>query len=183
MAQSKPPVCVVTGVGAGTGAAVCRRFASEGHRVAMLARSAERLAEFEARDPGQRRVPHRRHRRGVARATLQTRSRAARPGARAGAQRRQRELRRPAQRQHREVRAGLADQHAGALRLRPGGRPRHDRRRRRDDPGDRCHRLAARRRGVRRVRVRKAGQRALAQSMARCSGRRACTSPTWSSTG
>jgi len=39
-------VCLVTGVGPGTGAAVTRRFA-EGYRVAMLARNAERLAELE----------------------------------------------------------------------------------------------------------------------------------------
>jgi NAD(P)-dependent dehydrogenase (short-subunit alcohol dehydrogenase family) len=45
-------VCVVTGVGAGTGAAVCRRFAREGYQVAMLARSAERLAELAAEIPG-----------------------------------------------------------------------------------------------------------------------------------
>ena len=36
-------VCLVTGVGPGTGAAIARRFAS-GYRVAMLARNAERLA-------------------------------------------------------------------------------------------------------------------------------------------
>jgi NAD(P)-dependent dehydrogenase (short-subunit alcohol dehydrogenase family) len=39
-------VCVVTGVGPGTGAALVRRFAAEGYRVAMLARSAERLDEL-----------------------------------------------------------------------------------------------------------------------------------------
>jgi NAD(P)-dependent dehydrogenase (short-subunit alcohol dehydrogenase family) len=37
------PVCLVTGVGPGNGAALARRFASEGYRVAMLARSADRL--------------------------------------------------------------------------------------------------------------------------------------------
>jgi NAD(P)-dependent dehydrogenase (short-subunit alcohol dehydrogenase family) len=37
------PVCVVTGVGPGTGSALVRRFAAGGYRVAMLARTAERL--------------------------------------------------------------------------------------------------------------------------------------------
>jgi NAD(P)-dependent dehydrogenase (short-subunit alcohol dehydrogenase family) len=36
-------VCVVTGVGPGTGAACVRKFAAEGYQVAMLARSAEKL--------------------------------------------------------------------------------------------------------------------------------------------
>jgi short-subunit dehydrogenase len=47
-------VCLVTGVGPGTGAAVARRFARGGYRVAMLARSAERLAGLEAELPGSR---------------------------------------------------------------------------------------------------------------------------------
>ena len=34
-------VCLVTGVGEGTGAAIARRFASSGYRVAMLARNEE----------------------------------------------------------------------------------------------------------------------------------------------
>ena len=40
------PLAVVTGVGPGTGVAVVRRLAAGGHRVAMLARDAERLARF-----------------------------------------------------------------------------------------------------------------------------------------
>lgn len=46
------PVCVVTGVGPGTGLAVCRKFAAEGYRVAMLARSEERLAGWAGDIPG-----------------------------------------------------------------------------------------------------------------------------------
>ncbi len=41
------PVCLVTGVGPGTGAAVARRFARGGFEVAMLARNGERLAALE----------------------------------------------------------------------------------------------------------------------------------------
>jgi NAD(P)-dependent dehydrogenase (short-subunit alcohol dehydrogenase family) len=40
-------VCVVAGVGPGNGAALTRRFAHGGYRVAMLARSADRLAALE----------------------------------------------------------------------------------------------------------------------------------------
>ena len=46
-------VCLITGVGPGTGAALARRF-SEGYRVAMLARNAERLAELEKELSGAR---------------------------------------------------------------------------------------------------------------------------------
>ena len=49
MPSTKPTdVCLVTGVGPGTGAAVARRFAAGGYRVAMLARDAARLAALEA---------------------------------------------------------------------------------------------------------------------------------------
>ena len=40
------PVCVISGVGPGTGTALARRFAAGGYRVAMLARNAERLADL-----------------------------------------------------------------------------------------------------------------------------------------
>jgi NAD(P)-dependent dehydrogenase (short-subunit alcohol dehydrogenase family) len=40
------PVCVISGVGPGTGTALVRRFAAGGYRVAMLARNAERLADL-----------------------------------------------------------------------------------------------------------------------------------------
>ena len=47
-------VCVVTGVGPGTGAALVRRFAADGYRVAMLARDARAAREARGRDPRQR---------------------------------------------------------------------------------------------------------------------------------
>ena len=37
------PVCIITGVGDGTGAALARRFARGGYQVAMLAHNQERL--------------------------------------------------------------------------------------------------------------------------------------------
>jgi NAD(P)-dependent dehydrogenase (short-subunit alcohol dehydrogenase family) len=48
------PVCVVVGVGPGNGASIARRFAREGYRVAMTARSEERLRAFEREIPGSR---------------------------------------------------------------------------------------------------------------------------------
>lgn len=51
------PLALVTGVGPGTGAAIVRRLAAGGYRVAMLARSAERLAELEAELPSARAWP------------------------------------------------------------------------------------------------------------------------------
>ena len=44
-------VCLITGVGPGTGAALVRRFAADGYTVAMLARNEERLAELSAELP------------------------------------------------------------------------------------------------------------------------------------
>lgn len=45
------PVCVVSGVGPGTGTALVRRFAAEGYRVAMLARTTERLTALASEIP------------------------------------------------------------------------------------------------------------------------------------
>jgi NAD(P)-dependent dehydrogenase (short-subunit alcohol dehydrogenase family) len=45
------PVCLITGVGPGTGSALARRFA-DGYRVAMLARNADRLSQLEREIPG-----------------------------------------------------------------------------------------------------------------------------------
>ena len=45
------PVCLISGVGPGTGSALARRFAEGGYRVAMLARSEERLAALEKELP------------------------------------------------------------------------------------------------------------------------------------
>ena len=39
-------VCLITGVGPGTGSALVRRFAAGGYTIAMLARSEDRLAEL-----------------------------------------------------------------------------------------------------------------------------------------
>ena len=48
------PICLITGVGPGTGAALSRRFARGGYRVAMLARDRERLTRLEAEVAGSR---------------------------------------------------------------------------------------------------------------------------------
>ena len=48
------PVCLITGAGDGTGAAMARRFAQDGYRVALLARTEERLKRLEKEIPGSR---------------------------------------------------------------------------------------------------------------------------------
>ena len=45
-------ICLVTGVGPGTGSALARRFAAAGYQVAMLARTESRLRELAAELPG-----------------------------------------------------------------------------------------------------------------------------------
>ena len=52
MGNESNPVCLVTGVGPGTGRAIVERFAAEGFEVAMLARSADRLEEIRGATPG-----------------------------------------------------------------------------------------------------------------------------------
>jgi NAD(P)-dependent dehydrogenase (short-subunit alcohol dehydrogenase family) len=48
------PVALVTGVGPGTGAAISRRFSLGGYRVAMLARTRERLDSLQREIPNAR---------------------------------------------------------------------------------------------------------------------------------
>jgi short-subunit dehydrogenase len=55
MADQK--VCVVTGVGPGTGSALARRFARGGYRLALIARSEERLRRLESELPGSKGYP------------------------------------------------------------------------------------------------------------------------------
>ena len=52
--MSDEKVCVVAGVGPGNGAALARRFAAGGYRVAMLARNEERLEALEKEVDGSR---------------------------------------------------------------------------------------------------------------------------------
>ncbi len=47
---SSPPLCTVLGAGPGLGAAIGRRFAAEGFRVALVTRSPHRLADWPAPD-------------------------------------------------------------------------------------------------------------------------------------
>ena len=48
------PVCIITGAGDGTGASIARRFALGGYRVALLARTKERLQNLEKELDGAR---------------------------------------------------------------------------------------------------------------------------------
>ena len=52
MSAAEAPLAIVTGVGPGTGAALVRRFATGGYRVAMLARDRARLQALEAEISG-----------------------------------------------------------------------------------------------------------------------------------
>jgi NAD(P)-dependent dehydrogenase (short-subunit alcohol dehydrogenase family) len=51
------PLAIVTGVGPGTGSAIARRFHAGGYRVAMLARTGERLASLVGELPGSLALP------------------------------------------------------------------------------------------------------------------------------
>ena len=45
--MNKRPVCMITGVGEGTGGCTAKKFANSGYVVAMLARTESRLKRFE----------------------------------------------------------------------------------------------------------------------------------------
>ncbi len=51
------PVCLITGVGEGTGAALARRFARGGYQVAMLARNRDRLEALQGEVDNARAYP------------------------------------------------------------------------------------------------------------------------------
>lgn len=57
MTDKNRPVFLVTGLGEGTGGATARRFAKGGYRVAMLARSKDRLDKFETELPESKGYP------------------------------------------------------------------------------------------------------------------------------
>ena len=57
MTDRNRPVFLVTGLGEGTGGATARRFAKGGYRVAMLARSKDRLEKFETELPESKGYP------------------------------------------------------------------------------------------------------------------------------
>ena len=50
-------VCIITGVGPGTGSALVRRFAAEGYQVAMIARDEQRLINIQSTVEGARSYP------------------------------------------------------------------------------------------------------------------------------
>ena len=54
MHPMSPPVCLITGAGDGTGAAIARRFTAGGYRVALLARTGDRLRRLENEIAGSR---------------------------------------------------------------------------------------------------------------------------------
>ena len=47
MLKTDKPVCLITGLGDGTGGFTARRFAKAGYKIAMIARTRERLIKFE----------------------------------------------------------------------------------------------------------------------------------------
>ena len=51
MPNFSKPVCLITGLGEGTGGFTARRFAKAGYKIAMIARTRERLIKFEKELP------------------------------------------------------------------------------------------------------------------------------------
>ena len=64
-------VCAVAGVGPGNGTALSKKFAAEGYRVAMLARSEDRLRRLEEEIPSARGYPVDIGDRGQVRSTIE----------------------------------------------------------------------------------------------------------------
>ena len=44
--MKKKPICLITGLGEGTGGYTAKKFAASGYRIAMLARTEERLNRY-----------------------------------------------------------------------------------------------------------------------------------------
>ncbi len=55
--MKKNSVCLITGVGGGTGFSLVRRFSKQGYRIAMLARNRKRLSEIEQEIPNTKAYP------------------------------------------------------------------------------------------------------------------------------
>mgnify|MGYP003327309012 CR=1 FL=1 len=51
MSNINKPVCLITGLGDGTGGFTARRFSNAGYKIAMIARTKERLIKFEKELP------------------------------------------------------------------------------------------------------------------------------------
>ena len=146
-------VCIVTGVGPGTGAALVRRFADGGFKVAMLARSADRLNELAAQTPNATALSLRRRRRSPTQDDARAHRKRPWPRERAHSQRRRRRVRRLHANRTCGLGAQLQDQRHGALPSRPRRRTRDDRRRPRRHHRDRKHIGLPRQSELRRLRA------------------------------
>ena len=161
------PVCAVVGVGPGNGEAFARRFAGEGHAVALLARRKERIDALAAELPNARAFACD----VTDAASVQAAFAAieAELGTSGGSdlQRRQGRLGRRGNCDARRLRGGVARQYARLVRNGASRDPVHDRGRARRHRRGRRHRLVARHGGHSGVRVRQGRPEVSAQSLAR----------------